>query len=234
MSTEKNRSQTLIFCDFDGTVARRDVGYNLFHRFSGGRNDELLPDWKAGRMTSREILEREAAMCHAPEDEVYAFLDEFVINPGFVEFEQTCRDEGIPVVILSDGLDIYVNRILKRYELSHIPVHCNRGQLIENRITVEFPYPLGSCGRCGNCKGDRIAEYRADRPEDELFVIFVGDGMSDTCAIEQADLLLAKKDLARYCVEHGIDFISYDTFFDVARVLHEQGILPPTPVQKKE
>ena len=217
-------TRTLIFCDFDGTVARRDVGYNLFHHFSDGRNESLLPDWKAGRMTSREILTREAAMCHAPADDVFAFLDEFSINPGFVEFEALCRTEDIPLVILSDGLDFYVRHILDRFDLSHLPVHCNEGILEDNRIRIAFPYPLGSCGRCGNCKGDRIAEYR-NAHSDDLVVIFAGDGMSDTCAVTQADLLFAKKDLARYCAEKKIPFNLFDTFFDITRVLIEQGYL---------
>ena len=75
--------RTAVFCDFDGTITRRDVGYNIFHHFSGGKNDALLPDWKARRMTTRECLLREAAMVKASAEEIYRFIDQFEIDPGF-------------------------------------------------------------------------------------------------------------------------------------------------------
>jgi 2-hydroxy-3-keto-5-methylthiopentenyl-1-phosphate phosphatase len=80
--------KTVVFCDFDGTISRRDVGYSLFHHFSKGQNELLLPDWKSGKMSSRECLTREAAMVHASSDEIFAFLEQFEIDPGFVQFEQ--------------------------------------------------------------------------------------------------------------------------------------------------
>ena len=89
-----NNPETLVFCDFDGTVAKKDVGYCLFHHFSDGRNDELIPDWKAGLISSRDILTREAAMVRASGDEIYAFLDQFDLDPGFAAFAVHCSETG--------------------------------------------------------------------------------------------------------------------------------------------
>ena len=209
-----NPVHTVIFCDFDGTVARRDVGNRLFHRFSGGHSAALIPDWKAGRISSREILETEAAMFKGDEAEVRTFLDEFELNAGFVEFARLCEVNSVPLIILSDGLDLYIRHILSRHNLSHIPFRANTGRLENGGIKVDFPYPLGACGRCGNCKGERIAEYRAGI-EGECRVAFIGDGLSDTCAIAQADLLFAKKDLKDYCINKNIPYYSFDTFVEV-------------------
>ena len=223
------KPETTIFCDFDGTVARCDVGYRLFHRFSDGRNEALIPGWKSGELSSRDCLLQEAAMVRASEYEVYSFLDGISLNAGFAEFDKLCRQNHTPLLILSDGLDFYVRYVLDKYGLSHIPVHANIGRLENGGITVEFPYPLGACGRCGNCKGERIAEYRSALPV-EHHIVFVGDGLSDTCAIGEADTLFAKKDLARYCVEKNIRYNSYDTFFDIARALIEKGYLINQPI----
>ncbi len=219
-----DNKKTVIFCDFDGTITRRDVGYHLYHKFSDGRNEALIPAWKSGEMSSRECLRREAEMVEASESDIYAFLDTFAIDPGFAEFAELCRSNDVHLGILSDGLDFYIRYLLERHGLSHIPALSNIGRPENNSLTIEFPYPLGTCERCGNCKGDRIAEFRKSLDSD-LHVIFIGDGMSDTCAIDQADSLFAKKDLARYCAEKNIPYTEFDTFHDVARILIDRGFL---------
>ncbi|PWB71158.1 hypothetical protein C3F09_08190 [candidate division GN15 bacterium] len=214
--------KTLVFCDFDGTISRRDVGYNLYHHFSGGRNDLLLPDWKAGRMSSRECLTREAEMVTAKTEEIMAFLDQFTIDPGFPEFESLCRRNGVEPIVVSDGLDFYIRHILSRNNLGHLHVLSNIGHLDGAGIRIEFPRTNRECRRCGNCKGEIIEEFR-ERAGEPVTTVFVGDGYSDVCATRAADLLFAKKDLARYCLEHGIAFTKFDTFFDVSRALIDLG-----------
>ncbi len=218
--------QTLIFCDFDGTISRRDVGYSLFHHFSSGRNDALLPDWKSGRMSSREVLTREAEMVDAKPGEIMAYLEQFEIDRGFVGFLALCRKNRIEPVILSDGLDIYIRVILARYKLTDLTVISNVGILTEKGIAVEFPRTNVECLRCGNCKGEIIDEYRAAAGTD-CRTVFVGDGYSDTCATRSADLLFAKKDLAQYCREKHIPYNDYDNFDEVTSHLLRAGYLQP-------
>lgn len=217
---------TLIFTDFDGTVSRRDVGYSMFYHFSGGRNDALLPDWKAGRITSREVLMQEAAMVSASPAEIMAFLDQFVIDEGFKPFVALCRQNGIEPVIVSDGLDFYIKHILSRHDLGDLEVVCNVGTLHSTGLNITFPRDNTACPRCGNCKGEIIEEYKS-RVTGPCRTIFIGDGYSDTCAARTADVLLAKKDLAHYCRAHNIAYNTYDTFFDVILLLTEQGYLRP-------
>jgi len=212
----------LIFCDFDGTISRRDVGYNLYHHFSGGRNDLLLPDWKSGRMSSRECLTREAEMVTASTEEIMAFLDQFTIDPGFAEFDSLCRKNGVEPIILSDGLDFYIRHILGKYHLGHMRVISNIGHLNGTGLTIEFPRTNRECRRCGACKGEIIEEFR-DRCDEPVTTVFVGDGYSDVCATRAADLLFAKKDLERYCLEHKVAYTKFDTFFDVSRAMIDSG-----------
>jgi len=216
----------LLFCDFDGTVSRRDVGYNMYHHFSGGRNDELLPDWRAGKMSSRECLTREAAMVNATSQEILAYIEQFEIDPGFADFVALAKKNGIAPTILSDGLDFYIRHILGRNGLDQLAVIANIGHLNGSGLTIDFPRTNRTCTRCGNCKGEIIEEFR-ERAETPVTTVFVGDGYSDICATRSADLLFAKKDLERYCVEHKIAYTKYDTFFDVGRILTERGLWRP-------
>lgn len=214
---------TAVFCDFDGTISRRDVGYNMFHHFSGGKNDELLPAWIEGTLSTRDCLRKEAEMVHADPETILTFLDSFDIDETFVPFEARCRAAGVPVIVMSEGLDLYIKRILGRYGLGHLPLMCNSGFMEKGTIRIEFPHENHVCKTCGNCKGERIAEYRAAHPG--CRTVFVGDGYSDACAAREADWLFAKKDLRTYCEKHNIEFNSYRTFEDVAGELHQLGFL---------
>jgi 2,3-diketo-5-methylthio-1-phosphopentane phosphatase len=216
---------TAIFCDFDGTIARRDVGYSLFHHFSGGRNDALLPAWKSLQMSSRECLTTEAAMVKGTRDEIENFLQSFEIDPGFVAFEQLCRQNDVPLSVVSDGLDLYIHPILGRNGLGHLQVMSNIGRFKGHGLEIEFPWHNTSCTRCGCCKGERMAEFRRGRGDSPVRLAFIGDGYSDICAVAQADLLIAKKDLALYCSERGIAYTPFDNFADVAQILVDNEYL---------
>jgi 2,3-diketo-5-methylthio-1-phosphopentane phosphatase len=163
-------------------------------------------------------------MVHATEEEIYGFLKQFKLNPGFVEFVRLCQASNVDLFVVSDGLDFYIRRLLKRNSLEHLPVIANRGKLENGGITVEFTHHNRTCRRCGNCKGERIQEYRNGKSQ-KTRIVFVGDGYSDTCATAEADLIFAKKDLEQYCLINDIVFYKYDDFFDVARKMMELGYL---------
>jgi 2-hydroxy-3-keto-5-methylthiopentenyl-1-phosphate phosphatase len=215
-----------IFCDFDGTVARRDVGYHLYHHFSGGRNDALLPAWKAGRLSTRDCMRLESEMVRASPEEISQFLNQFDLDPTFPEFARVCRAADVPIVIVSEGLDIYIKRLLADQGPEHFNVKCNIGHLEGGGIRIEFPYEYRVCPGCGNCKAARIEEFRAQM-DGGCRIVFVGDGYSDACGARAADLVFAKKDLIKYCQTEGILYNEFSNFEDVTERLVQQGYLTP-------
>ncbi|MBD3404369.1 HAD-IB family phosphatase [candidate division GN15 bacterium] len=211
-----------IFCDFDGTLARRDVGYHLYHKFTNGQCDELIPDWKAGRLSTRDCLIKESAMFRGEPDEVFAFLDQFEMNPGFADFARRAERQDIPLTVISDGLDLYVHYLLDKLGVAHLPVITNHGRLVDGGLVIEFPYPDPGETGGGVCKGDRIADFR--QKNGPMTVIFIGDGLSDIGALGEVDILFAKKDLQRYCDRKNIPYTAFDTFHDVTRELVTRSV----------
>ena len=207
-----NRIQ--VFCDFDGTVALKDVGNGLFRRFAESSWEEPVRLWKEGRISSKECLERECALARTNYEKVAAYADEQEIDPHFKQFVTFCENHNVPVTIVSDGLDFYIERILKRYDLTNVPYFSNKLFFEQDDcIRPEFPYFEEGCKVCGNCKGYHVR--RLKKPGD--YVIFVGDGYSDRCGAEAADLVLAKDDLISYCVRHSIAYKEFSNFFDVEK-----------------
>lgn len=218
------KAETIIVADFDGTVARSDVGYNFFRHFSGGKNNELLPFWKSGEMTTRECLNREAELVFVNHREIYPFLDTFELDPGFGQMVALCQNQNIPLSIASDGLDFYINYLLKRFNFGHVPAISNKAVFDGPILKIEFPYDNRECDSCGSCKAERIEELR-QKQGNGCKVVFIGDGYSDTCAVRAADIVFAKKDLKEYCDTKELKYYDYETFFDVAKELTVMGIL---------
>lgn len=219
-----NKVNTIVVADFDGTVASSDVGYNFFRHFSGGKNNELLPFWKSGEMTTRECLQREAELVTVSQEDAYPFLDTFGLDPGFGQFVTTCNEQNIPLIIASDGLDFYIKYLLEKFGHADIPTISNKGIFNESGIRIEFPHDNRECNSCGSCKAERIEDLKAEHGNGTK-IVFIGDGYSDACATRAADVLFAKKDLKEFCDKRRIKYHDFDNFFEVAGKLVAMGIM---------
>ena len=214
----------MVFCDFDGTVSLRDVGNRLFHHFSDGRSDEPVARWRADEIDSRQCLEQGAALMRPiTESELFEFIDGFAIDPSFPSFAAFCRRENLPLYIISDGLDIYITRLLEKNGLVNLPVMANHGELVDGRLRISWPHHDPACTACGNCKGIQMRRLR--RPGNTT--VFIGDGKSDLCALPEADLLLAKGFLADHCRHQGLPFVPFASFADVAAAVKNQMSITP-------
>lgn len=206
-----------LFLDFDGTTATVDVGNRFFTTFSDGRNIPLVERWLKGEISSIECLREEARLVSADRSKINDFSRQFNIDPGFSDLRNLCARNDIPIYIISDGLDIYIESMMRGHGFEDIPVLANRAVLSNGALEVQFPYLDESCGRCANCKGSAIKRLVRDTDRS----IFVGDGYSDLCAIGVADYLFAKADLADYLSRTGKDFVSFDTLTDVTNRIRE-------------
>ena len=203
-----------VFCDFDGTISIKDTTDEILSRFASPVWEMIEEEWKNGEIGSAECMRGQIALIDASKQELDKALDSFQIDPTFNEFVRFCNVLGVPVTVISDGVDYFIKRILKRYQLNHLPIIAN--QLImtgERTYSLECPHTNSACtSASGVCKCRQIGSRTGMR-------IFVGDGRSDFCAAESADLLFAKSTLATYCEQQGIPYISYQYFSDVQHVL---------------
>ncbi|MBC7186087.1 MAG: HAD-IB family phosphatase, partial [Calditrichaeota bacterium] len=195
-----------------GTVAAQDVGDGLFARFAHPDWRKAVQAWKQGLISSRECLERECRLARVTRAALDAYAEEQELDPHFRTFADFCAERHIPLMVLSDGLDYYIARILRRHGLAHIPFRSNHLVFgADGTIRPEFPYFELGCRVCGNCKGYHVRTHR----QDGEVVVYVGDGFSDRCGVAEADVVLAKGDLLRYCQGEGIAHAPFTTFADV-------------------
>ncbi len=206
----------LICTDFDGTLAQNDVGDLFFQTFGDWPVCEAaIQRWLRNEISSREVFELEAATTRVTWKQAEEFCAAQALSPGFYEFAQHCQRHDWPVIVLSDGLDYYIKTILQRHGLD-LPVFSNHLQFVApDRIQISFPYFAESCGRCANCKRHHVRRFA--KPGQRI--VYIGDGFSDRCGAQAADVVFAKNDLAKWCEEEGRSYLAFESFHDVRRLL---------------
>lgn len=200
----------LIFSDFDGTLAQNDVGDALIKTFGDWLAcEKAVQRWLRGEISSREYYEVAALTIRLNQKQLNDFCDTQRLAPGFLEFAAFCRQQNWPLIVLSDGLDYYIQRLLARHRLD-LPVFANHLEFSPPaRIEISFPHFAHSCGKCANCKGYHVRQLMKSRAGR---AIYIGDGFSDRCGAQEVDIVFAKGDLAKWCTENQMDYWKFDDF----------------------
>jgi len=200
-----------VFCDFDGTISLNDVGNEFFTRFTNGKAKKFVDLWKAGKIDSKEMYLHSVEQVNISLDQLSEFVNSQKIDPFFFDFVKLCETGSDQVSIVSDGMDFYIQPLLLRNELDYLTVYSNKLFWRNGKLKAEFPYYEWSCGKCANCKGYHLRLFKELGNE----LILIGDGLSDVCAVKEADIIFAKNDLAKYCVKNRIEFIEFQNFSDI-------------------
>ena len=219
------RLRTLVICDYDGTITAEDTGLAAMQELAPPEGMDIELAWQRGEMSSKECLRREFGLLDVTEDEFRAWVLSKPVDPHFPDFVRRCRESGVELLVLSDGLDLYIRWTLDKLGLGDIPSAANRAWFDGRRLMVDFPWASVECESCAHCKRDQVLRLRErfDR------VVYVGDGYSDRCPAAHADMLIAKGSLAEHCTAEGISFFEFRDFGDVASILAGAGVLPYEP-----
>jgi 2-hydroxy-3-keto-5-methylthiopentenyl-1-phosphate phosphatase len=206
----------LVICDFDGTIAHVDVTDGVLGRFALPEWEDIEAEWKAGRIGSRECMKRQVDLLRVSRGALDTYLDTVEIDPAFPAFVADCQARGLEVVVISDGIDYSIRRILGRYGLDHLLRASNRlVQLGEDRYALEFPDANPKCSAgSGTCKCRSSNRMASGRPR-----LLIGDGTSDFCLAGEADLVFAKHKLLQRCIERALPHRACPDFTAARRLL---------------
>lgn len=206
----------LVFCDFDGTVSTVDTTDHVLSRLAAPAWEALEADWLAGRIDAAACMRGQIALIAGDDAELDAVLDAIELDPGFIAFAAWCGRAGVPLTIVSDGVDHFIRRILARHGLGELPIVANRLAGRAGARRLEQPYRREGCAAgSGVCK---CAVAAPAEPSDRLMV-YVGDGRSDFCVSQRAGMLFAKGALADYAAGRGQAHHPYATFHDITATL---------------
>ena len=218
----------LIFSDFDGTISVLDTGIAVIDALELDEAWEIEDVWRRGEIDSMECLSRQWAMVKLSPEKLCDLLDSFKIREDFPQFLNFVKERQARIVVVSDGLDFYVDRMLEHIgittcegkqvlepESDCLPRLSNHAEVTEDGVKITFPHRTPVCSQCGNCKLHYLFNFRQHFKR----IIYIGDGHSDKCPARYADVLFARSHLAEEAVKQGIDFIPFENFEDIMAVL---------------
>ncbi len=205
----------MFFIDFDGTISRQDVCSAMVTKFAKEGWKKINLQWEAGTLSTEECAGLTLELMDVEPKQLDTFFEKMEIDTSFLEFVAWAEHQEYPITILSDGYDNYIDKILTRHGLN-IPCFANHLEY-EHGWKIKCLHRDKDCQKCGVCKKELMQEL----VQPGYISIYIGDGYSDICPAEYADVVFAKDNLARLCREKGIPFHQYDDFYDIRSKVQE-------------
>lgn len=212
-----------VFSDFDGTITKEDTLNKFLQVYADKKWLDVEERWIQGEIGSKECIEEQMKLFPSMTEKIMNdFVDSIEIDETFVPFYNYLKSENIDFCIVSDGFDLFIKKILKRYGISDVKIFSNKVTFENGKFLTSFPYSKNDCLRqsgvckCNVLKSNRIVTKR---------LIYAGDGISDFCVSKMADILFAKGSLLEYCKNTknhnliGPDPIDFDSFEEIERYI---------------
>lgn len=203
----------IVVSDFDGTITERDGLYAFIKEYAKEGWEKIEEDWTKGKISSKECLIEEFKLVpDLSEELISGFVKKLNIDEHVKDFCEHLSKKGIDFCIVSDGIDYFINKILKQHGLENVKVISNHGEFRGEFFEITFPNDFEGCkNNAGTCKCKILSDLKQEYKK----VVYIGDGVSDFCAADKADVLYAKSKLLKFCTEKGIECIPYNTFEDI-------------------
>ncbi len=209
-----------IVCDFDGTITMNDtLGLVVLH-YAPQIWDSMEEKLQSGEMSLMEVMYEEFRHIRATEEEVVELvLAEAGLRPGFSEFVDWVEEQGHELIVVSAGFRVLIDPVLAKAGLHRLHVHAGDALFSPQGTALSFPPSSADCiDSCGHCKTETIEAHAPFAGP----LVYIGDGYSDRCAAEEADVIFARDDLAVYLRSRKVPFHPFEDFFEVRAVLADR------------
>lgn len=202
-----------IYCDFDGTITKEDSVNKFFEMYAPASWMDSEKLWIEGKISSREnAIIQVGLLKNVSAKQLNDYINSIEIDNYFLEFVDYVRTNNIKLTILSDGFDLFIQKVLERYNLN-IPYYANKLIYKDGNFNIEFPYYNENCDKkAGMCKCQKVKENS---------FCYIGDGTSDLCIASKAEVLFASKNLLKYCKENNIKHSQFTSFRNIIDMLKE-------------
>lgn len=212
MGKKANNNNHVVFLDFDNTITSYDVFDNMLERFAKNQGwIALEKKWKAGKIGSRECLAGQIDCIRVGKKALDRYLDRVKIDPYSKRLLALLRTKKVKTFILSDNFDYVLRRVLYSKGIPAPRIYSNRLFISEDKLIPRFPFANKRCPACAHCKTKNLLEKAGKGAT----IVYVGDGRSDTCPSEHADIIFAKEYLKEHCRKKHLGYIPFNGLKDV-------------------
>ncbi|MBM3941850.1 MAG: HAD-IB family phosphatase [SAR202 cluster bacterium] len=207
-----------VLTDFDDTAAVQNVAEMLLEQFGDPAWKQVRQRFRGGEISLMEYQEIAFRQIRADRITMQEYVKASAcLRPHFGALWEHCQAQGIPLAVVSQGLDFYIQALLDKEGFPQVPVYSVNTRFTSQGITYQYRHAHPGQERLGNSKGLVVDSYRRRG----RYVIYIGDGRSDFEAAERADMVFAHKVLAEECTRKQIPFRPFGDFGDVLAAVKE-------------
>ena len=207
----------LVQCDFDDTITVGNVGAALVEAYGSEGWRQIEEDYRAGKYSVEECNIRKYATVRASREDIEYFVRrQTEVRDAFAEFVSYCQEQGVRLVIVSCGLDVYIKPILCKFGLDMLEMNSGRAHFGADGISVEYLDPSGMPLFRG-FKESYVRHFK----KNGYTVVYFGDGASDIAASQEADYVIARSSLRESLVAQELPHYDFETYIEAQTYLEE-------------
>lgn len=213
-------SNWLVVLDFDGTITMEDASEAMLVEYADPSWLDVDHAYARGEIGVAEMMNRQFGLVRASRAELLDFvLGRVEVRPHFREFAEWAGDVGIDLVLLSAGLDFYIEAVLEREGIGRhfCRTYYLRTEFSPDGIRCRMPELRRPLDPLADYKRAVVEELR----DGSRRIAYAGDGDTDRRAAEEADLIFARRKLAGYLQSTGRAYVRFESFADVRGGLEE-------------
>lgn len=173
--------------DFDGTAVNIDTCEYILEKYA-------TVDWRAidrryerGEMNLEENLQAQFSHLKASKPQILKEIRQVAgFRLGFKDLVNYCNQRGIPVTIVSAGIDFVIKGLLTQHHLQDTVRLCAPEAHVTNK-GIRFTFPKLIHKTSVDFKEDLVAQ----RKKEGRIVIYLGNGTSDYHAAVHSDFAFA-------------------------------------------
>jgi 2-hydroxy-3-keto-5-methylthiopentenyl-1-phosphate phosphatase len=208
----------VIQCDFDGTLTIGEVSRLLLEEFAEGDWQSLTEQYTEGKISVQACNIIQFAMVKTDEKTITDFLTNsgrVEIRPGLRDLFKYCTEKALDIVIVSNGLKLYIDTVLRNLGIENIEVYAAESRFGEDGIELTYPGPDGASIE------DGFKEFysKALREKGCAAMYYVGNGVSDIYPARHADHVFAINGLLQQCRMEKLECTPFNDLYDVIRGL---------------
>ena len=213
-------SNCRVFFDFDNTITKSDVLYELIKKFSINDHWKMLEKaWVNGEIGTKECLDGQLRGIRITRKQLSQYLSKVELDHSCYKIFSFLTKEGIPPVILSDNFTPIIEEILDYHGIKGVKVYANSLRFYKDHLTPSFPYDNPFCPSCAHCKKIHLTrDLHVNKS-----IVYIGDGRSDFCPAGVSDIVFAKDSLLAHMKKENKPHIAYKDLSSVYNYFSKDG-----------
>ena len=132
-----------VLTDFDDTAAVQNVAEMLLTKFGDPTWQDVRRRFREGEFTLNQYQEITFRNIQAGRATMQGYVKQNAsLRPYFKEMWRYCQDRQVPLAVVSQGLDFYIEALLEKEGCGSVPVHAVNTRFDAQGINYEYRYAV--------------------------------------------------------------------------------------------